>query len=222
VPKEKRKDGKLSDRTSTDLLIDYKSNNNFLVYIPNTRKIINIKNIIIKEELEFSPDYQAIPDGEINEFSSLLDQIDPIGPSHENFENDDLDLNKGSPELNNNNQSNIDNIDELNKEFYDQEFFNVSEIADIDGQSEIKINIPSLFLKTSKGGCAALIINSLNNETTELGPNINYYCLASMSLISHKNELNNKDDLDLEKSKYHKIIFNKNTDLTVFEPKNYS
>jgi hypothetical protein len=222
VPKEKRKDGKLSEKASTGLLIGYESNNNFLVYIPSTRKVISTKNIIIKEELEFSPDYQAIPDGEINEFSSLLDQIGPIGPSRENFESDDLDLNRSSPDLNNNNQSNIDDIDELNEEFYDKEFFDASEIADMDGQSEIELNTPSLPSKASRGGRAAFIINSLNNETTELGPNISHYCLASMSLISHKNELNNKDDLDPEESKYHKVTLDKNTDLPVFEPKTYS
>jgi hypothetical protein len=101
--KKKRKNRKLSNRTNINLLIDYKSNNNFLVYIFNIRKVISTKNIIIKEELEFNPNYQTIPNVEFNEFSSLLDQIDPIGPSHKNFENDNLDLNKNSFELNNNN-----------------------------------------------------------------------------------------------------------------------
>jgi hypothetical protein len=43
-----------------------------------------------------------------------------------------LDLNRDSLELNNNNQFNINDINELNKEFYDQEFFNTNEITDID------------------------------------------------------------------------------------------
>jgi hypothetical protein len=77
-------------------------------------------------------------------------------------------------------------------------------------------------LKTNKGRRITLIINSLNNKTTELDLNINYYYLVSISLINYKNNLNNKDDLDPEESKYYKIIFDKNIDLTVFEPKNYS
>jgi hypothetical protein len=77
-------------------------------------------------------------------------------------------------------------------------------------------------LKTSKKERAALIINLLNNKTTELGPNINHYYLVSISLINHKNELNNKNDLDPEKFKYYKVIFDKNIDLTVFKSKNYS
>jgi hypothetical protein len=71
--KEKRKDRKLSDRANIDFLINYKSNNNFLIYIPNIKKVINTKNIIIKEKLEFNSDYQTIPNGEINEFLFLLD-----------------------------------------------------------------------------------------------------------------------------------------------------
>jgi type III secretory pathway lipoprotein EscJ len=57
VPKEKRKDGKLSNRANISLLIGYKSDNNFLIYILNIKKVINTKNIIIKEELEFNLDY---------------------------------------------------------------------------------------------------------------------------------------------------------------------
>jgi hypothetical protein len=105
-----------------------------------------------------------------------------------------LELNRDSPELNNNNQSNIDDIDELNEEFYDQEFFNANKIADMDGQSKIEINTFNLPLKINKKGRITIIINSLNNEITELGPNINHYCLVSISLINYKNELNNKDD----------------------------
>jgi hypothetical protein len=86
----------------------------------------------------------------------------------------------------------------------------------------MEINTSSLSLKTNKGGRAAIIINLLNNETTELGPNINYYYLAFMFLIGHKNELNNNNNLDQKKSKYYKIILDKNIDLIVFEPKNYS
>jgi hypothetical protein len=77
-------------------------------------------------------------------------------------------------------------------------------------------------LKINKKKYIILIINLLNNEIIELGFNINYYYLVSIFLINYKNELNNKNDLDLKKSKYYKIIFDKNTDLTVFEPKNYS
>jgi hypothetical protein len=77
-------------------------------------------------------------------------------------------------------------------------------------------------LKINKKGRTALIINLLNNKIIELNPNINYYYLVSISLINYKNKLNNKNDLDPKKSKYYKIIFNKNINLIVFEPKNYS
>jgi hypothetical protein len=77
-------------------------------------------------------------------------------------------------------------------------------------------------LKINKKGYIILIINLLNNKIIKLDFNINYYYLASIFLINYKNELNNKNDLDLEKSKYYKIIFNKNIDLIVFELKNYS
>jgi hypothetical protein len=74
-----------------------------LIYIFNIRKIINIKNIIIKKKLNFNFNYQTILNIKFNKFLSLLDQIDLIGPSHENFENNNLELNRDSPELNNNN-----------------------------------------------------------------------------------------------------------------------
>jgi hypothetical protein len=74
-----------------------------LIYIFNIKKIINIKNIIIKKELEFNSDYQIIFNRKINKFLFLLDQIDLIRSSHENFKNNNLDLNKNSFKLNNNN-----------------------------------------------------------------------------------------------------------------------
>jgi hypothetical protein len=55
-----------------------------------------------------------------------------------------------------------------------------------------------------------------------LGSNINYYYLIFIFLINYKNKLNNKNDLDQEKSKYYKITLDKNIDLIIFEPKNYS
>jgi hypothetical protein len=103
ILKEKRKNRKLSNRTNIGFLINYKLNNNFLIYISNIKKIINTKNIIIKEELEFSPNYQIILNKEINKFSFLLNQIDLIRFNYNNFENNNLDLNKSFFELNNNN-----------------------------------------------------------------------------------------------------------------------
>jgi hypothetical protein len=118
ISKKKKKNRKLSNKININFLINYKSNNNFLIYIFNIKKIINIKNIIIKKKLEFNPNYQTIPDTKFNKFLFLLDQIDPIGPSYENFKNNNLDLNRNFFELNNNNQFNINNINKLNKKFY--------------------------------------------------------------------------------------------------------
>jgi hypothetical protein len=77
-------------------------------------------------------------------------------------------------------------------------------------------------LKINKKEYIIIIINSLNNKTTELGPNINYYYLVFIYLINYKNKLNNKNDLNQKKYKYYKITLDKNINLIIFEPKNYS
>jgi hypothetical protein len=77
-------------------------------------------------------------------------------------------------------------------------------------------------LKINKKKYAIIIINLLNNKITELGFNINYYYLVFIFLINYKNKLNNKNNLDQKKSKYYKITLDKNINLIIFEPKNYS
>ncbi|TVY85595.1 hypothetical protein LAWI1_G008091 [Lachnellula willkommii] len=53
VPKETRKNSKLSKKGNKGILIGFKSANNFLIYLPSKDRVISTKNLIIKEDLNY-------------------------------------------------------------------------------------------------------------------------------------------------------------------------
>jgi hypothetical protein len=64
IPKEKRI-GKLDDKANKGILVGFESSNNFLVYIPNLNKVINTKDILIKEDLNYKDEYITKQDYDI-------------------------------------------------------------------------------------------------------------------------------------------------------------
>jgi hypothetical protein len=56
ILKEKRI-GKLAEKANKGILVGFESFNNYLVYIPSFNKIINIKDILIKEDLNYKDEY---------------------------------------------------------------------------------------------------------------------------------------------------------------------
>src|ERR1700712_2768158 len=56
IPKEKRI-SKLDNKANKGILVGFESFNNFLVYIPSLNKIINTKDILIKEDLDYKDNY---------------------------------------------------------------------------------------------------------------------------------------------------------------------
>ncbi|TVY49922.1 Copia protein [Lachnellula cervina] len=79
VPKETRKHGKLSEKGNKGILIGFESANNFLVYLPIENKVISTKNLIIKEDLVYTDEYNKSDDNnyrELLELSYLDDNTD--------------------------------------------------------------------------------------------------------------------------------------------------
>ncbi|TVY46325.1 hypothetical protein LCER1_G008261 [Lachnellula cervina] len=70
VPKETRKQGKLSEKGNKGILIGFESANNFLVYLPIENKVISTKNLIIKEDLVYTDEYNKSDD---NNYLELLE-----------------------------------------------------------------------------------------------------------------------------------------------------
>jgi hypothetical protein len=56
ILKEKRI-RKLAEKANKGILIKFESFNNYLIYIPSFNKIINIKDILIKEDLNYKDEY---------------------------------------------------------------------------------------------------------------------------------------------------------------------
>ncbi|TVY34292.1 hypothetical protein LOCC1_G008830 [Lachnellula occidentalis] len=64
VPKETRKSSKLSKKGNKGILLGFESANNFLIYIPNENKVISTKNVIIKEDLVYTNEYNRLDDND--------------------------------------------------------------------------------------------------------------------------------------------------------------
>ena len=63
--KANRKD-KLNNKSKKGILVGFESSNNYLVFIPKENKVINTKDIIIKEDLIYKKDF--INNENYNEF----------------------------------------------------------------------------------------------------------------------------------------------------------
>ncbi|TVY50242.1 hypothetical protein LCER1_G008511 [Lachnellula cervina] len=70
VPKETRKHNKLSEKGNKGILIGFESANNFLVYLPIENKVISTKNLIIKEDLVYTDEYNK---SDNNNYLELLE-----------------------------------------------------------------------------------------------------------------------------------------------------
>ncbi|TVY47171.1 Retrovirus-related Pol polyprotein from transposon TNT 1-94 [Lachnellula cervina] len=70
VLKETRKYGKLFEKGNKGILIGFESANNFLVYLPIENKVISTKNLIIKEDLVYTDEYNKSDD---NNYLELLE-----------------------------------------------------------------------------------------------------------------------------------------------------
>ncbi|TVY12516.1 Retrovirus-related Pol polyprotein from transposon TNT 1-94, partial [Lachnellula arida] len=113
VPKETRKNGKLSEKGNKGILIGFESANNFLVYIPSENKVISTKNLIIKEDLVYTDDYNKSDDNnylELLELSYSEDNTD-LGSANTS----DL-PNNSSTQNDNNNSSSNSNIPDENED----------------------------------------------------------------------------------------------------------
>ena len=74
IPKEKRPNGKINIKANSGILIGFNLSNNFIVYIPSENKIIDTKNLIIKENLKYKAD--NIENSESDDYSSLIKYLE--------------------------------------------------------------------------------------------------------------------------------------------------
>jgi hypothetical protein len=88
-----------NNKSKKDILIRFKSFNNFIVYILEDNKVIIIKDIIIKEELNYKNDYKLEKD--YNTFLEIK------SPNYNNY------ISIYNKELIHNNNNDIYNNDEL-------------------------------------------------------------------------------------------------------------
>ena len=89
-----------SNKSKKDILVGFKSFNNFIVYIPEDNKVIITRDIVIKEELNYKNDYKLEED-----YNIFLEIKSP------DYNNYILIYNKESI---NNNNNNIYSNDKLN------------------------------------------------------------------------------------------------------------
>jgi hypothetical protein len=100
IPKITRGGKNFSNKSKKDILIRFKSSNNFIIYIPEDNKVIITRDIVIKEELNYKNNYKLKED--YNIFLKIK------SPDYNNYI---IIYNKESI---NNNNNNIYNNDELN------------------------------------------------------------------------------------------------------------
>jgi hypothetical protein len=73
ILKETKPNGKIVDKANKDIFIGYKSDNNFSVCFLFNNKIINIKNLIIKDDFNYKEDYlKEVPN---EDYFSLLEYL---------------------------------------------------------------------------------------------------------------------------------------------------
>jgi hypothetical protein len=66
-----RPKGKIVEKSNKGIFISYKSDNNFLVYIPSNQKIISSKNLDIRKELNYKDEF--LKDTPEENYSSLIE-----------------------------------------------------------------------------------------------------------------------------------------------------
>ena len=101
IPKITREDKNFNNKSKKNILIRFKSSNNFIIYILENNKIIITRDIIIKEKLNYKNNYKLKKDYNIILEIKTLD-----------YNNYILIYNKES--INNNNNNNIYSNDKLN------------------------------------------------------------------------------------------------------------
>jgi hypothetical protein len=117
IPKEKRI-RKLAEKANKGILVGFESFNNYLIYIPSLNKIINTKDILIKEDLNYKDEYiikedysNIVPLDSLKLLSSL--EL-PNSLKLPNIREDNSELKGDIRELSNSEQE----LDELNSEYY--------------------------------------------------------------------------------------------------------
>jgi hypothetical protein len=63
------RDNKLANKANNSIIVDFKSSISYLIYVPNTGQIVDSRNVIIKEDINYSNNYTIIED-----YKDLLEQ----------------------------------------------------------------------------------------------------------------------------------------------------
>jgi len=78
IPKETRRK-ELAPRANKGILVGFNSSNNYLAYIPSLNKVISVRDIIIKEELNYEDDFNTEEDYEslLKDFNNEMNIEEP-------------------------------------------------------------------------------------------------------------------------------------------------
>jgi len=97
IPKITRRSKNFNNKSKKDILIRFESSNNFIVYILEDNKVIIIRDIIIKEELNYKNNYKLeedynafleIKSPDYNNYISIYNK-EPINNNNNDIYNDD-------------------------------------------------------------------------------------------------------------------------------------
>jgi len=105
IPKEVRKKT-FNKKYKKEILIGFKSFNNYLIYIQKKNKVINSKNYLIKKDLVYNNKYKLDKEEYFNPIKDFKDFKDIISSNNNNFINNliEKDNNLIELSLNNNNR----------------------------------------------------------------------------------------------------------------------
>ena len=204
--------GKLDDKSKKGILVGFESSNNYLVFIPEENKVINTKDIIIKEDLIYKKDF--INNENYNEF---LNDSELQGNPNVVIDND-ISSHKNS---NKNNPLNFNR--ELTEDIIEVEIPNIPSNNNppniINNNNNIRT---SSRLKGVEPENQGLINNKglmvLSDKNDDIKDNDHFYALASQAFSSIKEELKEEEN-NLEE----KIIINfkDNNPSNIIEPNTY-
>ena len=231
IPKELR-NGKLNNRANKGILVGFKSSNNYYIYIPKNKKVINTRDIIIKEDLTYKDDDYNNNSSNYNYSASNLLEDDY---SSYNYTLNDKDTINDNSTIENNSTINSNNsdIDELQQDQQDNTTIIVNtnssdnlisqeELATIDELSQdyyITTRSRSRRLLNQEPSNQGSLANKLNNklaliaylESITKGDNIFSYAFNSQ--VENNNTSTNPKALIYKKDLKEDII--------VKDPKSY-
>lgn len=218
IPKEVRTKqdlSKLANKANKGILVGWESSNNYLVYIPDSKKVISTRDLIIKEELSYKneflieEDYSLLLEEESIDFDFITKSTSNNKRIEPEASNTDNNNNKTSIEVEEN-DSTSDSESESSDDSDDESSVEHNRNSSKNSKNTTSENTSE---STSKNTRYNLRSNPKSNlSLTDTSTSI--YNLASHAYLTSKIEGNSNNNSE-------KIIINKTKDSIISEPKSY-